>query len=198
MNNFFLSFFFIVCITAANKAQTTFDEKGRIGFGAGGNVAFQNFGGYNVRNYLQFSPKWKVVLSATDLFRFNTVTQKVINEWHYDFNVLHARKDYNENGIFYFFEGINIDQWNRNKKPTMPFREVIIKSTPGDTVRLVGALNFGLGIEKNFGWAGLYAELKIGIGSVDWLMVYFGLKTNFGRIFKDPKKRYDLDLEEAQ
>ena len=198
MNKFFIFSFLIVCVTATNKAQTTFDERGRLGFGAGGNVAFKNFGGYNVRSYLQFSPKWKMVLSATDLFRFNTITQKTTNEWHYDFNVLHARKDYNQNDVFYIFEGINIDQWNRTGLPKKPFREVILKSKPGDTVRLVGALNFGAGIEKNFGLAGLYAEIKIGIGAVDWLMVYFGLKTNFGRIFKDPKKRYDLDLEEAQ
>ena len=190
--------FFILCVSYAYKAQTTFDERGRISLGAGGNLAFQNFGGYNMRSYLQFSPKWKIVVSAADLFRFNALTQKITNEWHYDLNVLHARKDYNQNDVFYLFEGINIDQWNRSSKPKMPFREVIVKSTPGDTVRLVGALNFGLGIEKNFGLLGLYAELKIGIGATDWLMVYFGLKTNFGRIFNDPKKRYDLNLEEVE
>ena len=198
MNKFFIFLFFIACIIPAAKAQTTFDERGRIAFGAGGTLAFQNFGGYNARSYLQFSPKWKIVVSATDLFRYNAATQKTINEWHYDINVLHPRKDYDQNQVFYIFEGINIDQWNRNTRAKGSFREIITKSTPGDTVRLVGALNMGIGIEKNFGLAGFYAEVKVGIGAADWLMVYFGLKTNFGRIYKDPKKRYDLNLQEAE
>ena len=179
------------------NAQTTFDERARVAVGAGGTLAFQNIGGYNGRLYIQPSPKWKMAFCATELIRFDPTTFNKIHEKHYDLNVLHAWKDYNFTDVFYFFEGINFDQWNRSATPKYNFRTITFKENSMHSVRLVPALNIGAGIEKHFWYMGVYAEAKLCIGSVDWITVAFGLKSNLGRWFKDPKKRYDLNLDEV-
>lgn len=179
-------------------SQATFNERSRVATGGGGTLAFQTVGGYNIRGYLQFSQKWKMVLGATDLYTYDQTAKITSKHRSFDFNVLHARKEYNDWDVLYFFEGIGAEIWNRNKEPKLAFRKFTVSETAKDTVKLVPCLNAGIGFEKPIGPIGFYAEAELRIGAPEWLWVTFGIKTNTPRIFQNPNKRYNLDLEEGE
>lgn len=175
--------------------NASFNERSRVAIGGGGNLAFQTVGGYNLRAYLQFSQKWKMVALLNDTYTHDRDLDLTTKNRSYGFNVLHAWKEYEEYDVLYFFEGVSVELWNRPKEPKLKFRE--INSISGtDTLRLIPSLNVGVGFEKPMGPIGFYTELTIGIGSVEWASITFGLKTNLKRIFRNPKKRYDLNLED--
>lgn len=189
---FFVNFFIVVSLFS----QANFNERSRLAIGGGGSLAFQTIGGYNARAYLQFSQRWKMVFAASDFYTYNSQTKTTSKHRNFDFNVLHARKEYDDYDVFYFFEGINAELWNRDKEPKLPFRKFVVNETTTDTIAIVTNLNVGVGFEKPIGPIGFYAELKLTIGAPEWMAVTFGIKTNLPRIFKGPKKRYDLELEE--
>jgi hypothetical protein len=193
-------FFLFVCIVLPFFlfSQANFNERSRVAIGGGGTLAFKTIGGYNARAYLQFSQKWKMVLAATDVYIYEEDAKLTSKHRSFDFNILHAHKEYNDWDVFYLFEGLGAELWTRNKEPKLAFREITVSETAKDTIKLVPCLNAGVGFEKPIGPIGFYAELELRIGSPEWMSVTFGIKTNTGRIFKNPKKRYNLELEDAE
>lgn len=177
-------------------SQANFNERSRVAIGGGGTLGFKTIGGYNARAYLQFSQRWKMVFNATDIYTYDATSKLTSKHRSFDFNVLHARKEYNDWDVLYFFEGISAEIWNRNTEPKLRFRKIVVSETVTDTIHLVPSLNIGVGFEKPFGPIGFYAELEMTIGSPEWMTVTFGLKTNIRRIFRNPNQRYDLDLED--
>ncbi|MBN8703073.1 MAG: hypothetical protein J0M08_08410 [Bacteroidetes bacterium] len=180
---------------AAQFGKAEFDNsRGRFGVGGGGALAFKTLGGINGRAYLQFSPYWKIVFSGTNLFKFDSTSQKTVNELYLDLSVLHALMEYGETDVLYIFEGFSASQWNRPKNPKGDFRRYdYINNSKNDTLIFLGGLHVGIGFEKAIGPIAFFTELKITFGAPNWMMATIGLKTNFGRIFKDPNKRYDLN-----
>ena len=193
-----LLFFCLAICTHQLFAQANFNERSRVAIGGGGALAYKTIGGYNARAYLQFSQKWKMMLCASDFYTYNGETKVTSKHRSFDFNVLHARKEYNDWDVFYIFEGIGAELWTRDNEPKLPFRKIVVSETATDTTSLVPCLNLGVGFEKPIGPIGFYAELELRIGSPEWVAVTFGIKTNIKRLFSGPKNKYHLNLEDGE
>lgn len=194
----FSLFFLLFLYNSASIAQLTkpeFDNgRGRLGVGGGGTIAFKTLGGINARAYLQFSPYWKIALSGTNVFKYDSLSDKAFKEVYLDLSLLHPIKEYHETDILYVFGGVSAVEWSKKRNKNPKFEIVGYNFTnKNDTSLFLGAINLGIGFEKAIGPIAFFSELKTTIGAPSWLMATIGLKTNFGRIFKDPKKRYNLD-----
>lgn len=178
------------------RGQNTFLNRARFAVGAGGAIAFKSLGGIQARAYTQFAPRWKLMATATNMFRYDIIDKANRNAFLYDLNLAHSIKRYNDYDVFYVFAGLNAEDWKRKDTLSLPFRVIDIKNKSNNTSKFVISPSVGAGFEKHIGLIGIYTELKLSLAAKEWIMITFGFKTNFKRIFKGPGKKYDLDLDE--